>query len=124
MANENRVPARGAVFWPVGNGDSTTVVANDPVVLQVDLHDMAKADEDLNPEGWPSSRTGRGATQVDGRPYLGVFALTHADKEAMMAAADSTAVSVKASTDPVLFRHYRPDLRYPSKGNHNSRYRC
>lgn len=50
MDQSEGLPARGVVFWPVGTGDSTTVVVDDLVVLQVDLHDMAKADDEATPE--------------------------------------------------------------------------
>lgn len=71
---------QGLVFWPVGTGDSTTVVVDDTHVLQIDLHDQAAADDDdavVAPvidrlaDVLPSS--------ADGKPYLSVFALTHAD---------------------------------------------
>ena len=39
------MPRRGVMFWPVGTGDSTTIVIDDEHVVQVDLHDMAKADD-------------------------------------------------------------------------------
>ena len=77
----SEMPTRGAVFWPVGTGDSTTIVIDEDVVLQVDLHDMAKADDDHNPvvpvveelvDALPRTS--------DGDPYLAVFALTHADQ--------------------------------------------
>ena len=29
------LPARGLVFWPVGNGDSTTIVVDSETYLQV-----------------------------------------------------------------------------------------
>ena len=76
------LPELGAVFWPVGTGDSSTVVVNESALIQVDLHDLAKADDDdthevpvvdLLVEALP-----RG---TDGRPYLAVFVLTHADKD-------------------------------------------
>ncbi|MDV6284990.1 hypothetical protein [Rhodococcus jostii] len=40
------LPARGAVFWPVGTGDSSTIVLDDEIVMQVDLHDLAMAQDD------------------------------------------------------------------------------
>jgi hypothetical protein len=75
-------PDLGAVFWPVGTGDSSTIVVDEQTVIQVDLHDLAKADDDgtqevpvvdLLIEALP--------TGTDGRPYLAVFVLTHADKD-------------------------------------------
>jgi hypothetical protein len=76
------LPELGAVFWPVGTGDSSTVVVDEETVMQVDLHDLAKADDDdthevpivdLKVEALPKGK--------DGRPYLAVFVLTHADKD-------------------------------------------
>lgn len=74
-----KLAQRGVVFWPVGTGDSTTIVVDDDVVLQVDLHDMAKADEDDTPETAVVDRLVEALPQRDGRPYLAVFALTHGD---------------------------------------------
>ena len=84
----DRLPDRGAVFWPVRTGDSTTVVVDDDTVLQVDLHDMAKADDDANPEVPVVDRLIEGLPTKDGRPYLAVFALTHADKDHCLGFAD------------------------------------
>ena len=82
MSVNEGFPDLGAVFWPVGTGDSSTVVINEQTVIQVDLHDLAKADDDgtqevpvvdLLIEALPMG--------TDGRPYLAVFVLTHADKD-------------------------------------------
>ena len=84
----SELPSRGVVFWPVGTGDSTTVIIDDEVVLQVDLHDMAKADDDETPEVPVVDRLVEALPQVDGEPYLAVFALTHADKDHCLGFAD------------------------------------
>lgn len=81
-------PSMGAVFWPVGTGDSSTVVVSDDVVLQIDLHDMAKADDDNNPEVPVVDRLVEALPTVGGRPYLAVFVLTHADKDHCLGFAD------------------------------------
>jgi len=81
-------PQMGAVFWPVGTGDSSTVVVSDEIVLQIDLHDLVKADDDGNPEVPVVDRLVEALPQVDGRPYLAVFALTHADKDHCLGFAD------------------------------------
>jgi beta-lactamase superfamily II metal-dependent hydrolase len=70
---------RGVVFWPVGSGDSTTIVVDDETVVQVDLRDMAKADRDDTPEIAVVDRLVEALPRRDGRPYLAVFVLTHAD---------------------------------------------
>lgn len=80
--NTSELPELGVVFWPVGTGDSSTVVISQDVLLQVDLNDRDKADDDETPEvpvvdllvaALPDG--------ADGRPYLSAFALTHADKD-------------------------------------------
>lgn len=38
---ETNLPPRGAVFWPVGTRDSTTLVVDDEHVLQIDLRATA-----------------------------------------------------------------------------------
>ncbi|MGW4420481.1 hypothetical protein [Streptosporangium sp. NPDC004631] len=81
-------PSMGAVFWPVGTGDSSTIVVSDEIVLQIDLHDMAKADDDENPEVPVVDRLVEALPQVGDRPYLAVFALTHADKDHCLGFAD------------------------------------
>lgn len=76
------LPGLGVVFWPVGTGDSSTVVVDEQTVVQVDLHDLAKADDeeslevpivDLLVDALPDGE--------EGEPYLAVFVLTHADKD-------------------------------------------
>lgn len=84
----NELAALGAVFWPVGTGDSTTVVVSDEIVMQIDLHDMAKADDDANPEVPVVDRLVKSLPLVDEEPYLAVFALTHADKDHCLGFAD------------------------------------
>ena len=36
----------GLVFWPVGNGDSTTIVLDSRTCLQVDLNHLEKSEDD------------------------------------------------------------------------------
>src|SRR5260370_16005935 len=78
---ETNLPPRGAVFWPVGTGDSTTVVVDDEHVLQVDLRDMALADEPDSVHAQVIDRLAEVLPERDGAPYLSVFALTHADQD-------------------------------------------
>lgn len=40
------LPDQGVVFWPVGTGDSTTIVVDGRHVLQVDLRDQKAATAD------------------------------------------------------------------------------
>jgi hypothetical protein len=74
------LPEQGVVFWPVGTGDSTTIVVDDRHVVQVDLHDMAAADSDDAVVTPVIDRLAENLPKLeDGTPYLAVFALTHAD---------------------------------------------
>ena len=74
-------PDQGFIFWPVGTGDSTTIRVDKNVYFQVDLHHMAKSEDDDDP-AWPVIDE-----LVDilptpgGTPYLSVFALTHPDQD-------------------------------------------
>lgn len=75
------LPTQGFIFWPVGTGDSTTVKVNAETYLQVDIRHMAKSDKDDDP-AWPIiDHLVEILPQVDGRPYLSTFALTHPDQD-------------------------------------------
>jgi hypothetical protein len=71
------------IYWPIGTGDSTTLVLKPgEVVMQIDLHHLAKADHDDNPE-WPivDELVKSLPKKRNGRPYLALFVLTHPDKD-------------------------------------------
>jgi hypothetical protein len=72
---------RGFVFWPVGNGDSTTLVVDDQLVMQIDLHDMVSADDDGSVVAPVIDRLTDLLPEVNGKPYLAAFALTHGDQD-------------------------------------------
>lgn len=74
-------PARGVIFWPVGNGDATTIVVNENTVVQVDLNDIQDADNDEDPRIPVVDALVERLPNRDGRPYLAAFALTHADAD-------------------------------------------
>lgn len=83
MANEFKLPQKKAVvFWPVGTGDSTTLVLRPgELVMQIDLHHMEKSDDPDEPS-WPViDHLVRTLPKRNGRPYLAVFALTHPDQD-------------------------------------------
>lgn len=76
---ETELPEQGVVFWPVGTGDSTTIVLGD-LVVQVDLHDTKAADKEGAVVAAVVDRLEDTLPKPDGTtPYLAVFALTHAD---------------------------------------------
>ena len=78
---ESSTPHRGIMFWPVGTGDSTTIVVDEDHVVQVDLHDMAQADLDDAVVMPVVDELAACLPKRDGRPYLAVFVLTHADQD-------------------------------------------
>lgn len=75
------IPNKGVTFWPVGNGDSTTISISDEVKIQIDLHHMVAAEDDEE-EYYPVvDHLTEDLPEIDGVPYLSVFALTHPDKD-------------------------------------------
>lgn len=75
MSNDFTLPKQGFVFWPVGCGDSTTIVVNNETVMQIDLRHMAKADDEKDPAIGVIDELQRLLPKKDGKPYLPVFAL-------------------------------------------------
>lgn len=74
-------PEKGFIFWPVGNGDSTTVRIAETTYLQVDLRHMEKS-EDHDDPAWPIiDELIKILPTLNGKPYLSTFALTHPDQD-------------------------------------------
>jgi hypothetical protein len=81
MSEKFKLPNRGFVFWPVGTGDSTTVIIKPGVVMQLDLHHLAKAEGSDDP-AWPIlDELVPLLPKKNGKPYLSLFALTHPDED-------------------------------------------
>lgn len=76
-----KFPKRGVVFWPVGNGDSTSIVLDSDTVLEIDLRHLEKSDDDNDPAWSVVSELVERLPKKDGRPYLAVFGLTHPDED-------------------------------------------
>ena len=75
------LPTRGLVFWPVGNGDSTTIAIDADDFLQVDLNHLEKADDEDDPAWAVIDELVERLPKVNDRPYLAAFALTHPDQD-------------------------------------------
>src|SRR5437899_12368828 len=75
------LPSRGFVFWPVGCGDSTTVVLEADVVMQVDLHHLECASDDDDPRIPVLDRLIPLLPKHDDKPYLALFVLSHPDED-------------------------------------------
>ncbi|MEV8047670.1 hypothetical protein AB0P02_28090 [Streptomyces griseoluteus] len=110
---ETELPERGVVFWPVGTGDSTTVVLGDGLVMQVDLRDMKAADEDDAVVAAVIDRLADTLPQLDDEtPYLALFALTHADLDHCCGFGDLLESSIKIGeiwATPRLWRELNED---------------
>ena len=106
------LPSRGLVFWPVENGDSTTVVIDSDTHLQVDLDHLEKAEDD-DEAAWPViDELVERLPKVDGRPYLSAFALTHPDRDhcrGFERLLDEVDIGELWFT-PRIFREYTEDL--------------
>ena len=75
------LPDRGLVFWPVANGDSTSIVVDSKTYLQVDLNHLQKSEDDDDASWAVVDELSERLPKVNGRPYLAVFALTHPDQD-------------------------------------------
>ena len=74
-------PSQGLTFWPVNNGDSTTVIVDEATYLQVDLNHL-EASEGNDEPTWPViDQLVAGLPTRDGKPHLAAFALSHPDQD-------------------------------------------
>jgi len=83
MSEKFKLPSsKGVVFWPIGTGDSTTLVLKPgEVVVQIDLRHLEKAEGDSHPE-WPIvDHLVDALPKIGGKPYLAAFVLTHPDQD-------------------------------------------
>jgi beta-lactamase superfamily II metal-dependent hydrolase len=83
MADNLTLPDKKAViFWPVGTGDSTTLVLKPgDVIAQIDLRHLEKADDQASPE-WPIvDHLVKALPKMNKKPYLALFILTHPDQD-------------------------------------------
>jgi len=67
------------IFWPVGTGDTTTIVVSDAEVVQIDINDKQMADEEGNEHIPIVGELVAKLPKKEGKPYLSCFILTHPD---------------------------------------------
>ena len=67
------------IFWPVGCGDTTTIVVSETEVVQIDINDKLMADEQGNEHIPIVDELVARLPKRDGKPYLSCFILTHPD---------------------------------------------
>ena len=107
-----KLPTRGLIFWPVANGDSTTVVIDSKTHLQVDLNHLERSEDDEDPTWSIVDELVTRLPKKDERPYLAAFALTHPDQDHCRGFAkllDEVDVGELWFT-PRVFREYKKDL--------------
>jgi hypothetical protein len=106
------LPKRGLVFWPVANGDSTTIVVDSKTHLQVDLNHLEKSEDDGDPNWSVVDELVKRLPKRGGRSCLSAFALTHPDQDHCRGFAkllDDVDIGELWFT-PRVFREYRKDL--------------
>ena len=67
------------IFWPVGCGDTTTIVVSEDEVVQLDINDKRMADAEGNEHIPIVDELVARLPQRGGKPYLSCFILTHPD---------------------------------------------
>lgn len=77
----NNLEPKSIRFWPVGNGDSTTIAVRDELVLQVDLNHMKSAEDEEDPRTGIIDKLSEILPQKNKKPYIATFALTHPDQD-------------------------------------------
>ena len=75
------VPDRGVIFWPVGNGDSTTIRVDETVHLQIDLRHTKQSEDEEDPACAVIGELAELLPVKNGSPYLSTFVLTHPDQD-------------------------------------------
>jgi hypothetical protein len=107
------VPERGFMFWPVGSGDSTTIVVDKDMFVQVDLRHLTCADEDDDdPRMAVIDKLIEILPKVGDKPYLSVFILTHPDEDHCRGFIEllSRVIIGEIWHTPRVFREYPRDL--------------
>jgi len=76
-----KLPEKGFVFWPVGNGDSTTIVVDEKNVIQIDLNNLQSSEEEGNTHIPVIDKLIEVLPKINDKPYLSLFILTHPDED-------------------------------------------
>jgi len=105
-------PDCGFIFWPVGTGDSTTIVINDETFMQVDLRHMAKSEGDDDPAYPVVDELEKILPTINNTPYLSTFVLTHPDLDHIQGFSDllERVTIGELWFTPRIFREYKKDL--------------
>ena len=112
-----KLPDLGLVFWPVANGDSTTIVIDSTSFIQVDLNHFEKSEEDDEPTWSIVDELVTRLPKKNRRPYLSAFVLTHPDEDHCRGFAkllDKVDIGELWFT-PRIFLEYKKDLSDSAK---------
>jgi len=108
-----KLPSKGFVFWPVGNGDSTTItVKENATILQVDIRHCEEAENNDSPMAPVIDELVRMLPKKNAKPYLALFILTHPDKDHILGFPELLK-RVKIGEiwhTPRVFKEYKEDL--------------
>ena len=75
------LPEQGIVFWPVGEGDSTTLLVDAETIVQIDINHLEVAESDDDPRYPMVDELVELLPLKNGKPYLAAFVATHADED-------------------------------------------
>ena len=112
------LPKQGFAFWPVGTGDSSTVVVKEnEVIIQIDLHHLVKSDDKDTAHVPIVDELVRLLPKKNNRPYLSVFILTHPDEDHVLGFEDLLKrVDIgEIWHTPRIFREHKGDLCYDAQ---------
>ena len=71
MDSTFKLPPKGLVFWPVGTGDSTTIVVKEnEIIFQLDLHHLEKSEDSDDPAFAIVDELVHLLPKKNGKPYL------------------------------------------------------
>lgn len=107
---------QGFTFWPVGTGDSTTITIDPETIVQVDLYQLGKSEDDDDPRVPVVDELIASLPRVgsDKSPYLAVFVLTHPDKDHCLGFGKllEEVIIGEIWFSPRIFSEYEEDLCY------------
>jgi len=112
-----KLPSQGFVFWPVGNGDSTTIIIDEDTMIQVDLNHLESSEEDDDPRISIIDELVDLLPNVEDKPYLSVFGLTHPDQDHCRGFPEllKQVTIGEIWHSPRIFREYTKDLSDDAK---------
>lgn len=72
---------QGVIFWPVGNGDSTTIIIDDDTIIQHDINHLEISKDNDDDRTPILEELIDMLPEKDGKKYLAAFSLSHPDQD-------------------------------------------